>query len=91
MNLDDIPIQEIESFHKLIASNVKRYREQRGITQLQLALSIGHNSSALIAKAETGTYNKHFNIEHIYKIAKVLDIDVEKFFIKEEENKYTIS
>jgi DNA-binding XRE family transcriptional regulator len=82
---DEIPYGEIEQFHKLIASNVRKYREQSGYTQLQLALSIGHNSSALIAKAETGAYNKHFNIEQIYKISKVLDVSVEKFLILEEE------
>ncbi len=82
MKLENIPNEEIEIFHKLIASNVKKYREQKGFTQLQLALSIGHNSSALVAKAETGTYDKHFNIEHIYKISKILETPVEKFFIK---------
>ncbi len=87
MKFDNIPEEEIEIFHKLIALNVKKYREEKNITQPQLALAIGHNSSALVAKAETNTYNKHFNIEHLYKISKALDIPVENLFKKIEEKK----
>ena len=29
---------------------------------------------------ENNTNNKHFNIEHIYKIAKALDVPIAKFF-----------
>ncbi len=87
MGFDNISEEEIEKFHKLISFNVKKYREEKNFTQLQLALAIGHNSSALLAKAETNTYNKHFNLEHLYKIAKVLDIPVENLLKKEENQK----
>ena len=29
---------------------------------------------------ELGINNKHFNIEHLYKIADVLEVDVRDFF-----------
>ena len=58
----------------MIGRNVKSLRESKGLSQLELSLAIGHASSALVAKAELGTYNKHFNLEHLYKISKVLDV-----------------
>jgi len=43
---------------------------------MQLALAIGHNSVGHIAKAELYKYNKHFNLEQLYKISKVLDVSL---------------
>lgn len=86
MQFDNISQEEIQKFYKTISSNVRKYREEKDFTQLQLALAIGHNSSALLAKAETNTYDKHFNLEHLYKISKALDIPVENL-LKKEENK----
>jgi len=41
-----------------------------------LALAIGHNSVGHIAKAELHKYNKHFNLEQLYKIATILEVDL---------------
>jgi len=79
MKFDDLLEDEISNFYKLISSNVKRIRLEKNMTQLDLALAIGHKSAALIAKAETDTYDKHFNIEHLYRISKILDIDICEF------------
>jgi len=43
---------------------------------MQLALAIGHNSVGHIAKAELHKYDKHFNLEQLYKISKVLDVSL---------------
>ena len=43
---------------------------------MQLALAIGHNSVGHIAKAELCKYGKHFNLEQLYKIAKILDVTI---------------
>ncbi|MEN4054092.1 hypothetical protein MNY27_09915 [Sulfurimonas sp. NWX79] len=43
---------------------------------MQLALAIGHNSVGHIAKAELYKYEKHFSLEQLYKIAKVLEINL---------------
>ncbi|MCD4668269.1 MAG: helix-turn-helix transcriptional regulator, partial [Sulfurimonas sp.] len=61
-------------------ANVKKYREEKGLTQIQLALEIGLTGGAYLGRAEIRKNNHHFNIKHIVKIAKVLDIDVCKFF-----------
>jgi putative transcriptional regulator len=75
----DISDAKINKFHKKIASNVKKLRKQKGITQLDLALTIGHKSMSTIGKIEAGLENKHYNIEHLYKISKALDVDICEF------------
>ena len=69
-------------FHQLIGENVKRIRKEKKITQLQLALAIGHNSVGHIAKAELCKYDKHFNLEQLYKISIVLGVDLHQVIPK---------
>jgi putative transcriptional regulator len=71
---------EVQEFIKQIATNVKRIRLEKGITQLALALMIGQKSAAFYANAENSAKNRRFNLEHLYKIAKALDVDVIEFF-----------
>ncbi len=73
---------EVYSEHVLdiVSANVKKYREEKGFTQMQLALEIGMSGGAYLGKAELRKKNHHFNIRHIVKIAKVLDISIEDFF-----------
>ncbi len=66
--------------HDIISANVAKYRKQKGLSQLQLALDIGLTGNAFIARAEKRTNNAHFNIEHLVKIATILDISIEDFF-----------
>jgi transcriptional regulator with XRE-family HTH domain len=69
-----------EQILSIVSLNVKKYREQKKITQLQLALDIGMSGSAYFGKAELGKLNHHFNIKHIAKISKVLEVDICEFF-----------
>jgi transcriptional regulator with XRE-family HTH domain len=64
-----------------VSANVKKYREQKGFTQMQLALEIGMSGGAYLGRAEIRKNNHHFNIKHLAKIAKVLDIDIKEFFV----------
>jgi transcriptional regulator with XRE-family HTH domain len=66
--------------YKKIGLNVKRIRMDKKLTQLDLALSIGHKAVGTISMCEIGLNNKHFNIEHLYKIADVLEVDICEFF-----------
>lgn len=76
MNVDiEISEEEIATFYRLIGRNVKKLRQAQGLSQIQLALAMGFNSVSSVAKAEIGVENKHFNLEHLYKIAKILEID----------------
>ena len=63
-----------------VSINVKKYREAKGLSQMQLGLEIGFTNGAYIGKAELRKDNHHFNLKHLAKIAKVLDIDICEFF-----------
>ena len=73
---------EVYSEHMLdiVSANVKKYREEKGFTQMQLALEIGMSGGAYLGRAELRKQNHHFNIRHIAKIAKVLHVDIEYLF-----------
>ena len=75
--------KEIKAFHHIITKNIKKLRKEKNITQLDLALAIGHKSMSTIGKIEAGLENKHYNVEQIYKISKVLDIELCELFKKD--------
>ena len=79
MDCKNFSEKELESFYKNIGSNVRKIRNEKGITQMQLALAINHNSVGHVAKAELYKYGKHFNLEQLYKISKVLQVDIAQF------------
>ncbi len=76
---DSQSCEEINALYQKIGKNVKRIREEKNKSQLDLALSIGHASAGFVGKAEICIHQKHFNIEHLHKIAKVLDVDISEF------------
>jgi len=69
-----------EKILNAVSSNVKKYREKRGYSQMQLALEIGMSSGAYLGRAELRKDNHHFNIKHLAKISKVLDVPIASFF-----------
>ena len=76
----EIDENEIEEFYKTISYNIKKIRKEKKITQTDLALSIGHKSVSTIGKIEAGLENKHYNLEQLYKISKVLDVNIKELF-----------
>lgn len=77
--LCDIQKDEILNFYQNISKIVRETREAKGISQLDLALEIGIKSVAFYSNCECCRYGKHFNLEHLYKISKVLDVDICSF------------
>lgn len=71
--------EEINNFYKIISNNVKNYRLEKGFSQEKLALDIGIKSIAFYSNCENNKYDKHFNLEHLYKISKSLNIPLEEF------------
>ena len=63
-----------------ISTNVKRIRKEKGMSQIEVALSIGQRSSGFYANAENYKHNKHFNLEHLFKLSKLFKVNVDKFF-----------
>lgn len=70
----------IRNVYLQIGQNVKRYRTEKGFSQVELAHALGHDSVGIISTAELCLNGKHFNIEHLTKIACVLEIDVCSLF-----------
>ena len=71
---------EMKNIYKIIGRNVKKARENKGVSQLKLSLMIGHKAVGVISNAELCIQDKHFNIEHLIKIANVLEVDLNDFF-----------
>jgi len=72
--------KEIKEFYKKIGENVKKKRIAKGFSQLDLALEIDIKSVAFYSNCENVRYDKHFNLAHLHKLSKVLNIDICKFF-----------
>lgn len=83
-NLDDTkePLSDkaIAEFHRAVANRVAILRKERGLSQLDLSLAIGYKSVSLVAGAEAGYKNIHFNLEQLYRIASALEVDIVEFF-----------
>ena len=67
---------EVSAFYSNVSNNVKVQRKLANLTQMELALDIGIKSVAFYSNAENNKYNKHFNLEHLFKIAHRLEIDI---------------
>ncbi len=86
LNLPEIATEEeVNHFKQTISNNIKRIRQEKKISQLEVALSIGQKSSGFYANAENNAHDKHFNLVHLYKIAKLFEVDVVEFFAKESD------
>ena len=72
--------ERMKKIYEKIGRNVKEVRQSKNFSQLSLALAIGHKAVGTISMAELCINNKHFNIEHLVKIADVLEVDVCDFF-----------
>ena len=70
---------DIDLMYRKIGANVMRIRKEKGMSQLDLALAIGLKSVGLIYVAEIYHNKKHFNLEHLYKIANILDVKMADF------------
>ncbi|RBQ32420.1 transcriptional regulator [Arcobacter sp. FW59] len=71
--------EEIEEIYKTISNNVKKIRREKGFTQTDVALSMGFTTATFFTNAENFN-NKHFNLEHIIRIANILEVDICEFF-----------
>ena len=65
-----------DEFYKLVSKNVKQHRKNIGESQLEFANNIGFNSVSFYCDCENNKYDKHFNLEHLYKISKFFSVDI---------------
>jgi transcriptional regulator with XRE-family HTH domain len=87
MKIVDFENGLLDTFYEKISKNVIRIRKEKKISQLKLANAIGHQNATFLGKAELLAENKHFNLEHLYKIATVLEVEISEFFRDNIEEK----
>ena len=63
-------------FFDLIVANVKRERKARRVSQLELALILGHQSASYVGRIELRQKNSNYSLKHLFLIAKEFDIDI---------------
>lgn len=76
--------EELESYSEeildTVSKNVIKYRNEKGMSQMKPALEIGMSGGAYLGRAELRKKDHHFNIKHLAKISKVLNVEIEEFF-----------
>lgn len=65
--------------YKGIGSNIKYYREQAGLTQIQLSERL-QISISYLSKIEASGCTKSLSISVLNHIANTLDVDITEFF-----------
>lgn len=76
----DVSQMYINEQYELISNNVKRLRLSKNYTQEQVALAMGFSTATFYTNAESFKRDKHFNLEHLIKISKILNVDIKEFF-----------
>ena len=79
-DIDSLPPERVEQVYKQIGSNVQKMRKIKNVSQLKLSLAMGYNSVSVVSCAEIYHKKIHFNIEHLVKIAHILQVDLKDFF-----------
>ena len=67
------------NIYEQIARNIKKYRNQVGITQAELAERVGV-SHEFIRRNESKKGKKSFSVDTVWKISVALDIEPGKLF-----------
>lgn len=71
-----------DDIYNTIRQNIKKYRKEKGLTSAQLAEMVGlsHDFIRQLQSSSKKTYN--FSVETFYKIAKALDVSLDKLIEK---------
>ena len=67
------------ALYQTIGANIKQYREQANLTQVQLAEQ-AKISISYLSKIEASGCNKSLSISVLNQIANILNVDIREFF-----------
>ncbi len=76
MDQDELFEQEAEAFLDTISKNVERIREVKGMTKLDVSRELGFMAPDHYSRMELRADGKHFNLKHLYKLSRILDVPV---------------
>ena len=74
--------KELNKFLDHITARVKEERRKRKISQLKLALILGHNSTSYVARIELRQKGNNYNLAHLFVIAREFNMDVSELLPK---------
>ena len=80
MEIKEILEQETEAYLDIISKNVEKIRESKDMTKLDASRQLGFLYADHYSRMELRSNNKHFNIKHLYKLSKILDVSICSFF-----------
>ena len=80
MEIEEILEQEAEAYLNIISKNVEKIRESKGMTKLDVSRELGFMYPDHYSRMELRANGKHFNIKHLYKLSKILDVPIGSFF-----------
>ncbi len=63
----------------LVAHNLKKYRKQKGLTQVEFAEKCNY-SDGFIMNIESEKYYQTFSLGTLWRFAEVLEIDIRSLF-----------
>jgi transcriptional regulator with XRE-family HTH domain len=68
----------VSKVDKYAIDKVREKRQQKGISQSQLAFELDMSTS-FIAMIESGKYDKKYNVQHLNDIARILECSPKDF------------
>ena len=71
--------QEIERLFDYVTARVKEERKKRKMSQLKLALLLGHNFTSYVVRIEPRQDGANYNLGHLYVIAKEFGMGMGEF------------
>lgn len=74
----------------MISLKVKAIRKEKKYSQLEVANLMGFESPAFFSNAEANRENKYFNLEHIYLLSKIFEIDPYELLPSHSELEHTL-
>lgn len=76
----DLNDEDIEKIYTRVSTNIKAIRLSKKISQERIALAMGFTTATFYTNAESLKRGKHFNLEHLIRIAHILEVDIKELF-----------
>ena len=73
--------EDIEKIYKRVSTNIKDIRQSKKISQESITLAMGFTTATFYTNAESLKRGKHFNLEHLIRIAHILEVDIKELFL----------
>ncbi|RXJ67672.1 transcriptional regulator [Halarcobacter ebronensis] len=80
MLIAEITEEESNKFHQNISKNVRKIRQEKNLTQLDVSLALGLSNPSFITNAESMSSDKKFNLNQLHKLSIIFNINICEFF-----------